>query len=493
MKKLRSFSFYCGLMLILLGIVLIFPILTSFMRQEGTLIYKAYFLSEFYILSCGSLLILAGRKHQHHLDVSSSMLLCAFAWLSLSFFGAVPFMLVLGKSMIDGFFESVSGFTTTGITVFQGLDAMPYSILLWRSMIQWMGGLGILTFFLFVTFRNEGGVWHLFTAESHKINASRPVPNIFKTVQILWLIYSALTFAETLLLMVLGLPFFDALTHSFTTLSTGGFSIYDQSVGYYASHGFTHFAFIEYVITFFMLLGGMNFLMHYHLLTGRASDVFKDTETRKYLQLILATTLLIIISIYLKTPESQRPFEPVLRKTVFQVVSVLTTTGFGTQDIGSPFFTSLAKQLFLILMLVGGCIGSTAGGIKVLRITLLNRLFGRELKKIYFPRNAVVPVTVNQLQIDDEELFKIAAIAFMWVVVVLVGGMITALYSHLDPLAAGSGMLSAVSNIGPFYFTVQEMAAMPVIVKLTYILGMLAGRLEMLPIFLLFIPKVWQK
>ncbi len=277
--------------------------------------------------------------------------------------------------MVDSFFESVSGFTTTGITVFSGLNNMPHSILLWRSLIQWMGGLGILTFFLFVTFRSEGGVWHLFTAESHKINSSRPVPNIFKTVKILWLIYSVLTLLEVLILMALGLSFFDAINHSLTTLSTGGFSNYDQSVGYFNSHGYIYANAIEYTITFFMLLGGMNFLMHFHILKGQFKDVYADTETQRYIGIICITTLLIVVSIIIGSTEGFVSIETAFRKTLFQVVSVITTTGFGTEDIGSSFFTSLAKQLFLVLMFIGGCIGSTSGGIKVLRITVLNRLF----------------------------------------------------------------------------------------------------------------------
>lgn len=493
MYKLKSFAFYNGLMLVILAGVLLFPILAAIFYGEHPIILQHYATSEATVLFSGLLLMFLGRGFKHHLNLSSSMLLCASSWITLSFFGALPFVHILDKSIIDAFFESVSGFTTTGITVFQNLDAMPRSVLLWRSMIQWMGGLGILTFFLFVTFRNEGGVWHLFTAESHKINASRPVPNIFKTVQILWLIYSALTLAETLLLMSLGLSFFDAVTHSFTTLSTGGFSIYDQSVGYYHAQGFQHAILIEYVIILFMFLGGMNFLMHYRWLTGQVQDVLNDTETQKYISLISVSTLLIVISIFLKNTNMAFKFETVFRKTLFQVVSIMTTTGFGTQDIGSPFFTSIAKQLFLILMLIGGCIGSTAGGIKVLRVTLMNRLFQREIKKVYYPRNATVPITVNKVIIKDEELFKIAAISFIWVLLVLAGGMITAFFSDLGPLEAGSGMLSAVSNIGPFYFSVDEMIAMPAVIKLTYIFGMLAGRLEMLPIFLFFFLKTWQK
>jgi len=223
---------------------------------------------------------------------------------------------------------------------------MDLSIIFWRSLIQWVGGLGILTFFLFVTFSGEGDIWQLFSAEGHKINSSRPVPNVFQTVKILWMIYGVLTLVETLLLIIAGMSIFDALTHSMTSLSTGGFSRYDASIAYFKEAGYNYRA-IEYIITFFMLLGGMNFLIHYKVVFDTPKYLIKDLETRKYYKIILSFTGLMLLSSFMAATDIFSDVEMYFRTTIFQVVSVITTTGFGTQDIGSTFFTSLSKQLFL--------------------------------------------------------------------------------------------------------------------------------------------------
>jgi len=420
------------------------------------------------------------------------MLMCATSWIAISLIGGIPFCIGLGKSFIDGFFEAVSGFTTTGITVFTGLDAMPLSIIFWRSLIQWLGGLGILTFFLFVTFNSEGEVWQLFAAEGHKINASRPFPNVFKTVKILWLIYGFFTLLEAGLLYFLGLSSFDAITHSMTSLSTGGFSGYDASIGHFHSAGYENFRVIEYVITFFMLLGGTNFLVHYKFLSGDLKIPYKDTETRNYLLIIMVFVSIIILGIYSSTLPVFSRFEEVFRKTLFQVISVITTTGFGTQDIGSPFFPAIAKQLFLVLMVIGGCVGSTSGGIKVIRATILSRLFKRELKRISYPEKAIIPVSIDKNIISENEIYRVAGLFFAWLLIIFIGSGIAALFSDLTAFEAFSGMTSAVGNIGPFYFSVDKMASLSPIIKLTFIFGMLAGRLEILPVVVLFSRKAWK-
>ncbi len=367
---------------------------------------------------------------------------------------------------------------------------MPLSIIFWRSLIQWVGGLGILTFFLFVTFSGEGDIWQLFSAEGHKINSTRPVPNVFETVKILWFIYGGLTLVETILLKIVGLSFFDALTHSMTSLSTGGFSRYDASIAYFQQAGYNYVA-IEYIITFFMLLGGMNFLIHYKIIFDTPKYLMKDVETKNYFKIIGSFTTLMIISLLFLNVDVLGNFEEIFRKTIFQVVSVITTTGFGTQDIGSSFFSPLAKQLFVVLMIIGGSVGSTSGGIKVIRITILSRLFKREIKKIHLPSKAVTPVVISNTIISDDEIYRIAGLFFGWILIVLIGSGITAVFSDLDAFQSLSGMASAMGNIGPFYFSVGKMATLSPIIKLTYIFGMLAGRLEILPLLVLFSKKAW--
>ncbi|BEP29788.1 TrkH family potassium uptake protein [Helicovermis profundi] len=453
-------------------------------------------LSSFIIPSILSLLLgvfsqYISKNNHKPFTATTGMLLCTFAWILLSIVGAIPFMIGLNESFVNSFFEAVSGFTTTGITVFTGLDKMPYSILFWRALIQWLGGLGILTFFLLITFKSEGDLWHLFSAEGHKIDSARPVPNVFKTVKILWSLYIFYTLLETVLLFIAGLSPYEAFIHSLTSLSTGGFSNHDASVGYYKIAGFKHYRAIEYIITIFMFLGGVNFLMHYNLFKLKLKNIKRDLETRSYLNFVLGFTLLILIGIFVNGNLNLANFEESFRKTIFQVVSLITTTGFGTEDIGSAFFPAIAKQLFILLMIIGGCVGSTAGGVKVIRIVLLRKLLKREVRKVHLPSSAILPVTAKGTIVSRDEIFKVSALLFAWVVLIFIGAGITALFSDLGPFEAFSGMASAVGNIGPFYFSVDKMISLSPVIKYTYIIGMLAGRLELLPLLVVFNRKSW--
>jgi len=432
------------------------------------------------------------KNHLSKMDLPTAMLLTSVSWLLLSVFGALPFMFGLDKGFIDALFESVSGFTTTGITVFQGLDTYPASIIFWRSMIQWLGGLGILTFFLFITTSSEGNLWQLFGAEGHKINSSRPFPNVYNTIKVFWAIYAGFTLLETLILWMLGLNFFEAFTHSLTTLSTGGFSNHDASIAYYQQAGYANYKAIEYVITLFMLMGGINFFVHYKWIKEDRLYWWKDIETKTYFKVILSFTLITIVGVMLANQTININLEETFRKTIFQIVSVITTTGFGTEDIGSTFFPTITKQIFIVLMITGGCVGSTSGGIKLMRVVILNKLIKREVTKIRLPQKSVLPVTVNKNIIGQEELMRVSGLIFGWIILIAIGAGITALFSDLDAFQSFSGMASAVGNIGPFYFSVSKMISLSPIIKITYIVGMLAGRLELLPIYILLTLKSWR-
>lgn len=479
-------------LLILLSLLLLVPLIFVFIYNEPFSAIKPFIYPSLISLAIGIMIILLTKNHKIQLDLPSSMLLCAIAWISISFIGGLPFTFGLGKSLVDSFFEAVSGFTTTGITVFEGLDSMAHSIIFWRAFIQWLGGLGILTFFLFVTFNVEGGIWQLFGAESHKINSSRPVPNVYKTIQYFWGIYFLLTVLEVILLTVVGMPLFDAFTHSLTTLSTGGFSNHDASVAFYGQNGYANYKAMEYIITFFMFLGGVNFLVHFKVLTGSPKFLLEDIEFKSFVYYISIFTLIILLGMIYASSDYLIDIEQAFRTTLFQVVSLMTTTGFGTEYIGSNFFPTIAKQIFILTMIIGGCVGSTAGGIKVLRLEVLKKLFKRELKKIYFPKNAILPVKLDHTILDDDEVFRISALVFAWIYLIIIGAGITALLSDLNAFEAFSGMASAVGNIGPFYFSVSKMASLSPIIKLTYAFGMLAGRLELIPIFILFNRSAWK-
>lgn len=492
MNRLKSIVQLSSSLLYLLSLLLLLPIIVAVIYKEPIIVYQSFIYAS--LVSFGIGLMFKGLTHNFkaRLDLTTAMILCTFSWVLLSLIGALPFMIGLNKSFIDAFFESVSGFTTTGITVFTGLDSMSPSIIFWRGLIQWLGGLGILTFFLFVTTKSEGDTWQLFSAEGHKINSSRPVPNVYRTIKYFWAIYGAYTFIEMLLLWGLGLNFFEAMLHSLTTLSTGGFSNHDASIAYYQLAGYKNYKLIEYTITFFMFLGGINFLVHYRMIKEDRLFIFKDIEAKTYIKVILGCSGLTIVGILASRGLDLKDLEESIRKTLFQIVSVITTTGFGTEDIGSSFFPAITKQLFILLMISGGCVGSTSGGIKILRIIILEKLLKREVTKLSLPNNAVLPTTVNGTIIGSDELFRITAIIFGWLLLIGVGAGITALFSDLGPFEAFSGMASAVGNIGPFYFSIDKMASLSWVIKLTYIIGMLAGRLELLPIYILLSRRAWK-
>ncbi len=491
MVRIRTIVKLLSSLLLLLGILMLVPIIIIFLMHDSEDMLFAFIMSAGISFGTGAVLFLFFGKEQVKLDLAGSMMLCAIAWLVISVFGSFPLIIGLKMSFADGLFESVSGFTTTGITVLTGLDQLPYSILFWRSFMQWMGGLGILTFFLFISSNAEGDDWQLFSAEGHKISGSRPVPNVYRTVTYFWLIYGGLTGLEILVLWLLKMPLFEALIHSFSTLSTGGFSNHDASIGYYAQNGYVYADWIEYTIILFMFLGGVNFLIHYKTLKEDRLIFFKDVESGTYLKLIFGCTFMMIFSIWIGRGLKWDQLADTFRKVLFQVVSLITSTGFGTEDIGSVFFPALAKQLFIMLMLIGGCVGSTAGGIKVLRIVVLKKLLRREIDKIHLPANAVLPITINREVISEKEIMRISALIFGWVFLIGIGSAITALFSDLGPFEAFSGMTSAVGNMGPFYFQVQDMIEMSSIVKYTYIIGMLAGRLELIPIYVFLSRKIF--
>jgi trk system potassium uptake protein TrkH len=492
MKRLKTIMKISSALLYILALLLLIPIIVAWLYKEPTIVYKSFIYTAIFSLIIATIFKIISSNHTARIDLTTAMILCTVAWVLVSLVGAVPFMIGLDKSLIDSLFESVSGFTTTGITVFEGLDSISHGLIFWRSFIQWLGGLGILTFFLFVTTRSESDSWQLFSAEGHKVNSARPVPNVFRTIKYFWAIYAAYTLVEILILWGLGMTSFDAIIHSMTTLSTGGFSNHDASIGFFKLAGYKNYILMEYTIIFFMFLGGLNFLVHYRMIKEDHLFIFKDIEAKTFMKIIIGFSALTIFGIIISRGLPIAEIEETIRKTVFQMVSIITTTGFGTQDIGSDYFPAIAKQLFIVLMIIGGCVGSTSGGIKVFRVVVLGKLLKREVKKIPLPKRAVLPTTVNNIKIGREEILRITAIVFGWILIIIVGAGITALFSDLGPFEAFSGMASAVGNIGPFYFSVSKMASLSWVIKLTYIIGMLAGRLELLPIYIIISKRAWK-
>ncbi|MBU7044268.1 MAG: TrkH family potassium uptake protein [Theionarchaea archaeon] len=440
-------------------------------------------------------ILLKMRFHGGKITSFHAMLITSLGWIGFSAVGALPYVIGLDVSYIDGMFEAMSGFTTTGITLFTGLDSIPRTILFWRSFTQWLGGLGILTFFLMITYRGSSA-HQLFGAESHKIKVKRPVPGLLHTVQILWLIYGGFTLVIAVALFGAGMNPFDSLCHSFTTLSTGGFSTHDASIAYYSMSGYAHAIAIEYIIIFGMLLGGINFLVHYRFLKREVKALWDNIEMKYWWGFIALFFSVICIERAVRM-ESLWEFsgwmqmEETVRTILFQVVAIITTTGFGTVDIGSSFFGEVARQLFLVMMVIGGCVGSTGGGFKVLRVIILGKLIGREAYRARTPRRAVSLVVADGKAVSSDEIQRVSGLFFMWILIILIGGVVTAFLTHLGGYEALSGMFSAVGNIGPSFISVETMAHFNPVIKITYMIGMLAGRLEILPVLLLFSPVTW--
>lgn len=487
MKNLLVVIHYTGPLLIILGCILFLPFLVAFLfKEEGYVL--AYMGPAILSVLLGVVFYYISPAGDNTIVVS--MLVCVLGWIFLSVLGALPFIFLMGESLLNSVFEAISGFTTTGMTIFLAVEDLPPSLLFWRALMQWLGGLGILTFFLAVTFRGRGGLWHLYAAESHKSSMQRPVPNIFRTVEILWLIYSILTILTFVSLFMLQLSPFSALIHALTTVSTGGFSIYSQNIGYYAEVGHPFFRQIQYALIIFMLLGGVNFLFYYKLVTGGWRDLFQRVEMKYYWGLLLGGALLVFLNMALSS-WPQAPLEEIFRQSLFHVSSLLSSTCFTTKDIFSPFFPPFARIFFLFLLFTGGSIGSTASGFKVLRVVILKKTLVRELKRIYYPRRAQTPVVIDGEILSQEEIMRTVSIFVGWILLILFGGAITSFISHLEPFTSLSTMISIVSNMGPIELSVGDLRDLNPLVKVIYMVGMLAGRLEIVPLFLFFFPEVW--
>jgi len=502
--RLNSVFHFIGDLLLKFSLFLLLPLVVVFIFKhrpnEGRITLLAFIISSLVTFFSG--LIIKTIFNKNKIDGTASMLICGLSWIFISAAGALPYIFIIKANFLNAYFEAVSGFTTTGITVFSGLDFMPASLIFWRSLTQWIGGLGILSLFIVIIYQS-GGVHHIYSAESHKISSSRPRPGLFNTLKVLWGIYILYTFLAALLFALEGMGVFDAINHAFTALSTGGFSPHDASIAYYAENNYKHYKLIEYTVTFFMLLGGINFLVHFRLLSGKIRSLWDNTEMRLWWKLIAGFIILIMIDHLNRTGWIGRIFsgnfdniwskiESTFRYSIFQVISIITTTGFGTKDIGGAFFPALAKQLFLIMMVIGGCVGSTGGGIKVIRIAALKKLLSRELFKIWTPPSASKKLIIDGNIVPDEEIHRISSLFFYWVFLLCVGGGVTALVTDLSGWQSFSGMFSALGNIGPSYISVSEMINIHPVAKITYIFGMLLGRLEIIPVLLIFTKKAWR-
>jgi trk system potassium uptake protein TrkH len=422
-------------------------------------------------------LYLAGRRGRPEEMGPREALLCVtLSWILASAVGALPFWLSGAlPHYTDAYFEAMSGFSTTGASVLTDIQATPRGLLFWRSLTHWLGGMGIIVLTLAVLpFLGVGGV-ELFKAEVPGPIAEKMTPRVRQTALILWGIYLLLSAVLTLLLLAGGMNLFESLTHMFGTMATGGFSPLNGSIGQYGS------AYFDWVITIFMFLAGANFSLYYFALTGRADRLFKDPELRFYagvvlLSIVAVTALLLAEGRYARTGEA-------IRYAAFQVVSVITTTGFVTADYEKwPYG---AQFILLLLMFVGGCAGSTGGAVKNVRILVLLKRVGVEVRRILHPRG-VIPVRLGGQALEP---------AFLYMSLFALASLLLCCLG-MDPLSATGGVAATLGNVGPGLGTVGPMdnyASVPAAGKWILSACMLLGRLELFTVCVLLMPGTWRR
>lgn len=490
MQVWKSRIRYLGALLWVFGFIVLFPLIVIPIASQIELSWTT--ISPFLIPSLISLAIAAVLNRAlpvKPLSGKSAVVVVALGWLVISLMGSMPFIISIHLGFLNALFESTSGFTTTGITIIPDLTEIPSTLILWRSLTQWIGGLGILTLFSVLVFNAEAS-HRLFGAESHKVISERPAPGLFSTLKILWSIYSLFTGLLTVVLILEGITPFDAINHALTALSTGGFSPHNASIDYFRQAGFSNYKLIEFTLIVGMLLGGISFVIHYQVLRGKIRALWGGMEIKLFYRIVIFSTGLVLLNHVLH--HGWDNLYDSFRISLFQVVAVITTTGFGTRDIGGPFFPVFSQQIFLVLMVVGGMVGSTSGGLKVFRVGVLWKTVKRQIQRFVRPSRAVNPLIVDGKILPDEEIKRISALSFGWITFLVLGGMSTGFFTDLGPFQSFSGMFSALGNIGPSYIPLGEWPTLHPVVKIVYIYGMLAGRLEILPILLLFNPQAWR-
>ena len=424
------------------------------------------------------------KRDTSQLNKRDSYLIVSLGWITMSAFGAIPFV-VHGSipSYTNAFFETVSGFTTTGASVLSDIESLPYGLLFWRSMTHWLGGMGIIVLSLAILPILGIGGMQLYSAEVAGPSKDKIHPRVRETAKRLWAIYFILTIAETILLLFGGMNLFDALCHSFGTLATGGFSTKNASIAFFNS------PFIEYVIIIFMFLGGTNFTLHYFALHGNIKAYFKDEEFRFYLSFLGITILCTALFLFIYNSVG---LEKSFRDSAFSIVSILSSTGFATVDYERwhPFFT----LMFLFLLLFGACAGSTSGGVKMIRYYLLFKNSFYELKRLIHPQ-AVIPVRYNERAVTNDVISKIAAFVLLYLITFTVGSVILS-FTGLEFSSAMGSVAACLGNIGPGLGSTGPVSNYSHVTDFgKWILSfiMLLGRLELFTLLIIFSPSFWKK
>lgn len=470
-----------GLLLIFLSATMLLPIPFSLYYGEGD---HLFFLMSAFITFVTGFAAYKFTRFDREVRAREGFAIVTLGWIFFSLLGSLPF-LISGAipSLTDAFFETMSGFTTTGATILVDIERLPHGLLFWRSFTHWLGGMGIIVLTIAILpFLGVGGM-QLFRAEVPGPAPDKLTPRVTQTAKILWGVYILISLLETALLMLGGMNLFEALCHTFGTMATGGFSTKNASIGQFNS------AYIDYVIIVFMLAAGTNFSLHYRFLKGQLKSYFKNSEFRLFLFLICSSTILIGLHTFTQQYASA---ETAFRKTLFQVTAIITTTGYTTADFEQWAFS--AQFILFLLMFFGGCAGSTGGGMKIIRLYVLIKFVAAEISRLMHPK-AVIPIRVGGTVIPRDIVRNILGF-FALLIALFIGGVIVMTLLGLDLVSAFGAVAATLNNIGPGLGSVgpaDNYAHLPLLGKWVLTFFMLAGRLEIFTVLILFAPSFWKK
>ena len=481
MSNYKTVFFTLGALQIILGLSMIVPILVQFFYNQ---LDSGFISSGLVTIVFGVLFLLSNLDHDKKLNLPQAFLLTALSWLSIAVFGSLPFIFSeIELSITDAFFESMSGITTTGSTIITNLNETPKAILLWRGMLQWLGGIGIIVMAItLMPIMNIGGMQLFIISTS---NTKEKILPKSKEISIrLIIVYLSLTLVCALFYKIFGMSFFDSIVHSMTTIATGGFSNYNESIGYFDS------SLIELTSIVFIILGSIPFIAYIKYLNGDKKIFLNDTQIKTFIKIVIFSILLLFFYLSIK---NQSFFEVNLRAISFNVISILTGTGYVTQNFSD--WGHFPLIYFVILMFIGGCAGSTACGIKIFRVQILYQFISNQLKKIIYPRG-IFNIKYENNNVDDKFLASIMSFIFLYILIFFI---ITALLSTsgLNFITSLSAAATSISNVGPGLGDIigpnGNFSQLSDVSKWILSLAMILGRLELFAVLVLFIPSFWRK
>ena len=477
----KTVFFIVGILLVILGTFMLVPYLIQMLYQENS---HSFLSSAFVTIFIGILFILSNLEKNHKLNLQQTFLFSTLAWVAIAIFGSLPFLLsTLNLSISESFFESMSGITTTGSTIISNLDGSPKSILLWRAIMQWLGGIGIIVMAITVLPLLKVGGMQLFKMESSD-NTEKILPKTIEVASIIITTYLILTFLCAFFYWVFGMQIFDSITHSMTTIATGGFSTHNDSIGYFKSSN------IEIVATIFIILGSIPFISYLKFAKGNKKTFFEDVQIRGFIYLIIFSVIVMFLYLFFSAHESSVLDR--LRISSFNVVSILSGTGYVTDDFG--LWGKFSLIFFLFLMFVGGCAGSTTCGIKIFRLQMLFLFLRNQIKKFIYP-NSIFIVKYNNQKISDNFINSVIIFIFAYLFLFIILSILLSI-TGLDFLSAISAAATSISNVGPGLGDMigpnGNFKEVSDISKWLLSFGMLLGRLELFAVLVLFFPSFWK-